>query len=43
VPEYFADPRKAHEVLKWKTEFDLDKMCQDSWNWQSKNQNGYLG
>lgn len=43
VAKCFADPQKALKLLGWKTEFDLDKMCQDSWNWQSKNPNGYLG
>jgi UDP-glucose 4-epimerase len=42
VPEYFADPQKSYDILSWKTKFDLDRMCQDSWNWQSKNPNGYL-
>ncbi len=42
VAKCFADPKKSHELLGWKTEFDLDKMCQDSWNWQNKNPNGYL-
>lgn len=42
VAKYFADPQKALKLLGWKTEFDLDKMCQDSWNWQSNNPNGYI-
>jgi UDP-glucose 4-epimerase len=37
----YADPSKAERELHWKTEFDLDQMCIDSWNWQRKNPNGY--
>lgn len=37
----FADPSKAEKELGWKAEFDLEDMCRDSWNWQSKNPEGY--
>ncbi|MGI9536755.1 MAG: UDP-glucose 4-epimerase GalE [Desulfocapsaceae bacterium] len=37
----YADPSKAERELRWKTEFDLDQMCLDSWNWQRKNPNGF--
>ena len=37
----YADPTKAREVLNWTAEKTLDDMCADSWNWQSKNPNGY--
>lgn len=37
----FADPAKALQLLGWKTEYDLATMCRDSWNWQSKNPQGY--
>lgn len=32
---------KANKELGWKAEFDIEDMCADSWNWQSKNPNGY--
>lgn len=41
VAKYFANPDKAHKLLNWQTEYSLDKMCQDSWNWQRKNPQGY--
>lgn len=41
VAKCFANPDKAHKLLNWQTEYSLDKMCQDSWNWQSKNPQGY--
>ena len=42
VPVCFANPTKAKEELNWIAELGVDRMCQDSWNWQSKNPNGYL-
>lgn len=41
LPTITADPSKAARELDWKTQFDLDDMCQDAWNWQSKNPRGY--
>jgi UDP-glucose 4-epimerase len=41
VAQCFADPSKALEVLGWKAEFDLERMCKDTWRWQTKNPNGY--
>ena len=37
----YADPAKSAEKLGWKAEKDLTDMCRDSWNWQSKNPNGF--
>ncbi len=41
LPEYYANPQKALEILNWKTEKTLDDMCRDSWRWQSNNPHGY--
>lgn len=41
LAEYYADPRKALEELSWHTERSIEDMCRDTWNWQSKNPNGY--
>jgi UDP-glucose 4-epimerase len=38
---YYGDPSKAEAELGWKAELDLDAMCRDALNWQSKNPNGY--
>lgn len=43
VAACYADPSLAERVLGWKAEFDIDAMCRDAWNWQSKNPNGYRG
>lgn len=37
----YADATKAQKELGWTAKYDVDKMCKDSWNWQSKNPNGY--
>lgn len=41
IDECYADPSKALSELGWKTEFDLEKMCEDSWRWQKNNPEGY--
>lgn len=37
----YANPKKAEIILGWKAEKNLKDMCQDSWNWQSRNPDGY--
>lgn len=37
----YADPSKAERELGWKALRDIEQMCRDSYNWQSKNPNGY--
>ena len=37
----YADPAKSREKLGWTAEKTLADMCRDSWNWQSKNPQGY--
>ena len=37
----YADPAKSAQMLGWKAEKNLADMCRDSWNWQSKNPQGY--
>ena len=37
----YADPSKASRELGWKAERGIDKMCEDSFRWQSKYPNGY--
>ncbi|MFA6693445.1 MAG: UDP-glucose 4-epimerase GalE [Bacillota bacterium] len=42
VATCYADPAKAFKELGWKAKRDLADMCRDSWNWQTKNPDGYL-
>ena len=39
--EVYADPTKAKELLGWEAKFTVERMCEDSWRWQSQNPNGY--
>ena len=32
----YADPKKAYEELGWKAEYDLERMCKDSWRFIQK-------
>ena len=36
----YADTTKAFKELGFKTKYDMEKMCEDSWKWQSMNPNG---
>ncbi|MDO8418722.1 MAG: UDP-glucose 4-epimerase, partial [Rubrivivax sp.] len=31
----------AERLLGWRAQHDLDRMCADSWRWQSMNPRGY--
>ena len=37
----YAACDKARTELEWTAEYDLDRMCADSWRWQSNNPDGY--
>ncbi len=37
----YAACDKARDELGWVAEYDLDRMCEDSWRWQSMNPDGY--
>ena len=37
----YADASKAEAELGWKAEYGIERMCADSWRWQSANPNGY--
>ncbi|MCQ2422204.1 MAG: UDP-glucose 4-epimerase GalE [Lachnospiraceae bacterium] len=41
LPVSYACADKAEKLLGWKAELTLTDMCRDTWNWQSKNPNGY--
>ncbi len=41
LAEYFANPALAFKELNWKVEKSLNDIVADTWNWQSKNPQGY--
>ena len=41
IASCYADASKAKKHLEWSAEKTLQEMCQDTWNWQSQNPNGF--
>ena len=41
IASCYADPARARDLLGWTATRDIDRMCADSWNWQSRNPNGF--
>lgn len=41
IPECYADPTKAYNLIGFKAEKTLDDMSRDALNWQMKNPDGY--
>ena len=42
VAACYADPALAHALLGWTAQHDLQRMCVDSWRWQSMNPQGFV-
>jgi UDP-glucose 4-epimerase len=41
IAAYYADPKRAFDLLGWQAKRGLLEMCASSWLWQSANPNGY--
>jgi UDP-glucose 4-epimerase len=41
LPEYYADPHLAKELLGWEAKLGIDRMCADTWRWQKLNPEGF--
>jgi UDP-glucose 4-epimerase len=41
IAQCWADPAKAQAELGWRAELGLERMCADTWRWQSMNPQGY--
>jgi len=41
VAACYADPTRAERLLGWTAQYDISRMCEDSWRWQSQNPRGY--
>lgn len=37
----YADTKLAQKELNWQAQYNLEQMCQHSWNWQLNNPDGY--
>ncbi len=42
IAAFYADASMAKEKLNWEVNYDLQRMCEDSWRWQSMNPEGYI-
>jgi UDP-glucose 4-epimerase len=42
LPEYYAEPELAKSLLNWTAELGIERMCQDTWRWQSMNPLGFV-
>jgi UDP-glucose 4-epimerase len=41
LPEYYADAVYSKKILGWHAQHNVDRMCEDTWRWQSQNPNGF--
>jgi len=41
LPNFWANPSRALKLIDWEAEFNVEKMCEDIWRWQSNNPDGY--
>ena len=42
VAQCFASTQAAKEILGWRAEHGIERMCADHWRWQSMNPNGFV-
>jgi UDP-glucose 4-epimerase len=42
LPIYYANTSKAIDILGWKSQRDLDDMCQSVWKWQVNSMNKFF-
>lgn len=40
IASCYANAQKAQKLLGWNAKRDIVNMCEDAWNWQSKNEQG---
>jgi len=41
VSTVYADCQRAEKELKWKSQLSVERMCEDTWRWQSANPQGF--
>lgn len=41
VAACWTDPALVERLLGWKARLGIEKMCEDTWRWQSQNPEGY--
>ncbi len=43
IRRFISAPAKAKREMGWQTKLGIDRMCEDSWRWQSMNPDGFEG
>ena len=41
IASCYADPTISLQLLGWKAQYDIDRMCVDHWRWQHNNPEGF--
>ncbi|MGT2471905.1 UDP-glucose 4-epimerase GalE [Paraburkholderia terrae] len=41
VAQCFANPAKASDMIGWKAQYGIERMCTDHWRWQAQNPRGF--
>jgi len=41
VAECYANPAAAAQLLGWRAEYGIERMCEDHWRWQKSNPRGF--
>lgn len=41
IAECYANPASAEQLIGWKAQFGIERMCVDHWRWQEKNPRGF--
>ncbi|MCL6470789.1 MAG: UDP-glucose 4-epimerase, partial [Ralstonia sp.] len=41
IASCYADPALAASLLGWRAQYGIERMCEDSWRWQSMNPDGF--
>lgn len=42
LAEYYAEPSLAKRLLGWEAQHGIERMCEDTWRWQSMNPLGFV-
>ena len=42
LSEYYAEPSLAKQLLGWEAQHGIERMCADTWRWQSMNPLGFV-
>ncbi|HEY3599644.1 MAG TPA: UDP-glucose 4-epimerase GalE [Paraburkholderia sp.] len=41
IAQCFANPAAAEQILGWRAQYGIERMCADHWRWQERNPRGF--